>query len=578
MTITANDLSPTIALDGVRKARGNLTQARIRWMILAVILGFLAVGGRLVQLGMVVVDNSIEGQARDAITATRPPILDRNGLEMAVDIRVPSLFAEPRRIIDIEEAVTKLRTVLPDLDESWLRSRLTGDKGFVWLRRELTPAIEEQIMRLGIPGIDFITESKRFYPAMNEASHVLGSTNVDNQGIAGIERHMDTESIALLQELGLARGNALTPVELSIDMRVQHVLHDQLTDAMTRYQAIAAAGAMIDIYTGEIIALSSLPDFNPNDPASALVKDSFNRVTAGIFEPGSIFKTVTLAGAIDSGAVNMTSDFDARYGVRFGRFTIDDFHGKHRILSLPEVYKYSSNIGTIRIMQAMGKDNYRAFLSRMKLDERVQFELPEMRVPSIPKELSEVGAATASFGHGLSVSPLHMLTAYAAFVNGGNYIAPTLYKRSIAQAEPLYERVIKPETSADMRYLMRLNAISTGGSGSQMNKAALGYRVGGKTGTAEKVVDGRYSSNKVTNFFASAFPLDNPRYAMVIMVDEPKAENPQSGTTAGWNAGSLTGRVVQRVAPMLGIAPDFSDLLDQQIVPPEVRRIFPEGY
>ncbi|MET0436824.1 MAG: penicillin-binding protein 2 [Devosia sp.] len=578
MTITADGLAPTISLDGVRKARGNLTQARIRWMILALVLGFGAVGGRLVQLGMAETDTTIEGQTRDAITATRPPILDRNGLEMAVDIRVPSLYAEPRRIIDIEEAVTKLRTVLPDLDETWLRNRLTGDKGFVWLKRELTPAVEEQVMRLGIPGIDFITESKRFYPAMNEASHVLGSTNVDNQGIAGIERHMDAESIALLQELGLARGNALTPVELSIDMRVQHVLHDQLTDAMTRYQAIAAAGAMIDIYTGEIIALASLPDFNPNDPASALVKDTFNRVTSGIFEPGSIFKTVTLAGALDSGMVGITDEFDARYGVRFGRYTIDDFHGKHRILSLPEVYKYSSNIGTIRIMQAMGKDNYRAFLSRMKFDERVQFELPEMRVPSVPKELSEVGAATASFGHGLSVSPLHMLTAYAAFVNGGNYIAPTLYKRSVADAEPLYERVIQPQTSAYMRYLMRLNAISTGGSGSQMNKAAQGYRVGGKTGTAEKVVDGRYSSNKVTNFFASAFPLDNPRYALVIMVDEPKAENPQSGTTAGWNAGTLTGRVVQRVAPMLGIAPDFQGLLDQQIVPPEVRRIFPEGY
>jgi cell division protein FtsI (penicillin-binding protein 3) len=578
MTITADGLAPTISLDGVRKARGNLTQARIRWMILALVLGFGAVGGRLVQLGMVETDTTIEGQTRDAITATRPPILDRNGLEMAVDIRVPSLYAEPRRIIDIEEAVTKLRTVLPDLDEAWLRARLTGDKGFVWLKRELTPAVEEQVMRLGIPGVDFITESKRFYPAMNEASHVLGSTNVDNQGIAGIERHMDTESIALLQELGLARGNALTPVELSIDMRVQHVLHDQLTDAMTRYQAIAAAGAMMDIYTGEIIALASLPDFNPNDPASALVKDTFNRVTSGIFEPGSIFKTVTMAGALDSGMVRITDDFDARYGVRFGRYTIDDFHGKHRILSLPEVYKYSSNIGTIRVMQAMGKDNYRAFLSRMKFDERVQFELPEMRVPSVPKELSEVGAATASFGHGLSVSPLHMLTAYAAFVNGGNYIAPTLYKRSVADAEPLYERVIQPQTSAYIRYLMRLNAISTGGSGSQMNKAAQGYRVGGKTGTAEKVVDGRYSSNKVTNFFASAFPLDNPRYALVIMVDEPKAENPQSGTTAGWNAGTLTGRVVQRIAPMLGIAPDFEGILDQQIVPPEVRRIFPEGY
>ncbi len=569
MALVTEDFAPTIALDGARKQRGNLTQARIRWMILAVVLGFALVGGRLVQLGMVETDQTIEGQARDVITATRPPILDRNGLEMAVDIRVPSLYAEPRRIIDVEEAVEALRSVLPDLDEAWLRNRLTGDRGFVWVKRELTPAIQDAIMRLGIPGIDFITESKRFYPAMSEAAHILGSTNVDNQGIAGIERHMDGESVALLQELGLARGNALTPVELSVDMRVQHVMHEQLVDAMTRYQAIAAAGVMMDIHTGEIVALASVPDFNPNEPASALVKDTFNRITSGIFEPGSIFKTVTLAGALDSGAVSITDEFDARYGIRFGRYTIDDFHGKHRILTLPEVYKYSSNIGTIRIMQALGKDNFRAFLSRMKFDERVQFELPEMRVPTVPRELSEVGAATASFGHGLSVSPLHMVTAYAAFANGGNYIAPTLYKRDIAAAEALYERVISPETSDAMRYLMRLNALE--GSGSQMNKAAQGYRSGGKTGTAEKVVDGRYSSSKVTNFFASAFPLDNPRYAMVIMVDEPKAENPQSGTTAGWNAGAITGRVIQRVAPMLGVAPDFSEAIDQQIIPPVLR-------
>ncbi|ODT68772.1 MAG: cell division protein [Pelagibacterium sp. SCN 63-23] len=563
--------APTIALDGARKQRGNLTQARIRWMILAVLLGFGLVGGRLVQLGMVETDQSIEGQTRDAIMASRPPILDRNGLEMAVDIRVPSLYAEPRRIIDVEEAVRKLRTVLPDLSETWLRNRLSGDKGFVWVQRELTPAIQEQVMRLGIPGIDFITESKRFYPGMNEAAHILGSTNVDNQGIAGIERHMDSESIALLQELGLARGNALTPVELSVDMRVQHVMHDQLMDSMNRYQAIAAAGVMMDIYTGEIVALASVPDFNPNEPASALVKDTFNRITSGIFEPGSIFKTVTIAGALDSGNVRITDEFDARYGIRFGRYTIDDYYGKHRILTLPEVYKYSSNIGTIRIMQAMGKDNFRAFLSRMKFDERVDFELPEMRVPTVPKDLSEVGAATASFGHGLSVSPLHMVTAYAAFVNGGNYIAPTLYKRDRSEAEALYERVISPQTSDNMRYLMRLNALE--GSGAQTNKLAQGYRSGGKTGTAEKVVDGRYSSSKVTNFFASAFPLDNPRYAMVIMVDEPQRENPQSGTTAAWNAGNVSGRIIQRVAPMLGIAPDFSEIIDQQIVPPALRRV-----
>lgn len=569
MAMTAEQLSATIALDGARKVRGNLTQARIRWMVLAILLGFSLVGARLVQLGLTETDSAIEGQARDVITATRPPILDRNGLEMAVDIRVPSLYAEPRRIIDVEEAVRKLRTVLPNLSESWLRERLSGDQGFVWVQRELSPSIEEKVMRLGIPGIDFITESKRFYPGMSEASHILGSTNIDNRGIAGIEKHMDSEDIALLQDLGLARGNALAPVELSVDMRVQHVMHEQLIDAMTRYKAIAAAGVMMDIHTGEIIALASIPDFNPNEPATALVKDSFNRVTAGIFEPGSIFKTVTMAGALDSGAVKITDKFDARYGVRFGRYTIDDFHGKHAILSLPEVYKYSSNIGTIRIMQAMGKDNFRAFLSRVGFDARVPFELPEMRLPNVPKELSEVGAATASFGHGLSVSPLHMLTAYASFVNGGNYVPPTLYKRSVADAQALYRPVIKPSTSAEIRYLMRLNALQ--GSGSQMNKAALGYRVGGKTGTAEKVVDGRYSSSKVTNFFGSAFPLDNPRYAMVIMVDEPQAENPQSGTTAGWNAGAVTGRIVQRVAPMLGIAPDFSEVLDTNLLPPELR-------
>jgi cell division protein FtsI (penicillin-binding protein 3) len=475
MAITTEGFAPTIALDGTRKVRGNMTQARLRWVILAIVLGFSAVGGRLVQLGMIKPDNSIEGVARDEITATRPPILDRNGLEMAVDIRVPSLYAEPRRIIDVDEAVTKLRTVLPELSDSFLRSRLSGDKGFVWIERELTPAIQERVMRLGIPGIEFLTESKRFYPGLNEASHILGSTNIDNQGIAGIEKHMDTEDVALLQDLGLARGNALAPVQLSIDMRVQHIVHEEVVDALTRYKAIAAAGVIMDIHTGEVVALASVPDFDPNDPSSALVKDSFNRITAGIYELGSTFKTITIAGAIDSGAVTLNDQFDARYGIRYGRYTIDDFHGKHRVLSVPEIYKYSSNIGTIRVMQAMGKDNYRAFLTRMGLDTRVPFELPEMRLPNVPKNISDISAATMSFGHGLSVSPLHMAVAMAAIANGGNYIAPTLYHRTLEEAQSEYVRVLKPETSRDMRYLMRLNSLE--GSGSLTEKIAKGYRV-----------------------------------------------------------------------------------------------------
>lgn len=561
--------TPTITLEGARISRGNLTKARIRWVILALIIMFGIVGGRLIQLGSVVVDSTIEGQTRDVITATRPAILDRNGLEMAVDIRVPSLYAEPRRIIDVDEAVEKLSEVMPEINRDWLRKRLTGDKGFVWVKRELTPALQERILRLGIPGLDFLTESKRFYPAGPEAAHVLGAVNIDNQGIAGIERHMDTEDVALLQSIGLARGQELTPVELSIDLRVQHAMREQLVDSLTRYQAVAAAGVMLDIRTGEVIAMASLPDFDPNDPATALLEGRMNRITAGKFELGSTMKTVTLAGALDSGKVKITDTFDARFGVRFGRFTIDDFHGKHRILTLPEVYKYSSNIGTIHIMQALGKDDFRAFLTRIGFDAPLALELPEKTRSNVPAKFSEIVAATASFGHGLSITPMHMASAMAAFVNDGNYVQPTMYKRSLEEARAMYVPIIKPETSHYMRYLMRLNALE--GSGSRMNKMADGYRTGGKTGTAEKVVEGRYAVGKNLNVFASAFPMDNPRYAMVILVDEPKRENEQSGTTAGWNAGEVTGRIVAQVAPMLGIAPDFGEMTDAALLPVELR-------
>ncbi len=561
--------NPTITLEGARISRGNLTRARIRWVILALLIMFGIVGGRLIQLGSVVADSTIEGQTRDVITATRPAILDRNGLEMAVDIRVPSLYAEPRRIIDVDEAVEKLSEVMPDINRDWLRKRLTGDKGFVWVKRELTPALQERILRLGIPGLDFLTESKRFYPAGPEAAHVLGAVNIDNQGIAGIERHMDAEDVALLQSIGLARGQELTPVELSIDLRVQHAMRQQLVDSLTRYQAVAAAGVMLDIRTGEVIAMASLPDFDPNDPATALLEGRMNRITAGKFELGSTMKTVTIAGALDSGRVKITDTFDARFGVRFGRFTIDDFHGKHRILSLPEVYKYSSNIGTIHIMQALGKDDFRAFLTRIGFDAPLALELPEKTRSNVPARFSEIVAATASFGHGLSITPMHMASAMAAFVNDGNYVQPTMYKRSLEEARAMYVPIIKPETSRYMRYLMRLNALE--GSGSRMNKMADGYRTGGKTGTAEKVVEGRYAVGKNLNVFASAFPMDNPRYAMVILVDEPKRENEQSGTTAGWNAGEVTGRIVAQVAPMLGIAPDFSEMTDAALLPVELR-------
>lgn len=575
MTDAAADAHGPIAVEGARKSRSKLTGTRIRWAIAVLLIVFSVVAGRLVQLGLVDTSPTLSGEQRDAITATRPALLDRNGLELAVDIRVPSMFAEPRRIIDVDEAVEAILTELPDMDRAWLRNRLDGDRGFAWIRRELTPAQAERIFQLGIPGIDFVTESQRFYPGGPDAAHILGAVNIDNQGIAGIERHIDGSHVALLQELGLARDRALEPIHLSIDLRVQHELREQLVDAMERYQAIAAAGVIMDVRTGEIVAMSSLPDFDPNHPATALepvdgrTDARINRITAGSFELGSTFKTITFAAALDSGAVRITDSFDARQGVRFGRFTITDFHGQYRIMTVPEIYRYSSNIGTIKIMQAMGKDAFRAFLTRAGFDDPLPIELPETRRSYIPANFSEVGAATASFGHGLATTPMHMVAAMGSLVNGGMYYPPTLFPRTEAEAQAMGRRVISERTSDQMRYLMRLNGVE--GTGSRMNRIAAGYRAGGKTGTAEKVVDGRYSSGKSLAIFASAFPMDDPRYAIVILVDEPSAENPQSGRTAGWNAGEVTGRLISRIAPMLGVHPDFSEGLDLGLLPPELR-------
>lgn len=558
-----------ITIVGTRRSQDGMVRSRIRVVVALMLTIFAVVGFRLAQYGQVQPATTIEGREQDAIAASRPALLDRNGLELAVDIRVPSIFGEPRRIVDVDEAVVKLRSVLPELDEGALRKRLTGGKGFVWIKREGSPSVRDQVMDLGLPGIDYLTESKRFYPGGTESSHLIGTTNIDSQGISGMEKSVDDSGVALLQTVGIAREQTLTPVRLSIDLRVQYAMWSELSDALGRYQAIASAGVMLDAKTGEVLGLVSLPDFNPNEPATALLDGRLNRITAGSYELGSTFKSIAFAAALDSGKVSLLDSFDASEGVRFGRFTINDFHGQNRVLTVPEIYKYSSNVGTIRMVQTLGKDEYRAFLTRIGFDDVLATELPERAKTNVPTKFSEVTAATAAFGHGLSITPLHMAAAMVGLVNGGNYIVPTFYPRSASDARATYRRIVSEGTSDRIRYLMRLNALD--GSGTRMDKIANGYRVGGKTGTAEKVIDGRYSSEKNLNTFAAAFPIDDPQYVLLVIVDEPKAENPQSGTTAGWNAGEVAGRIIQRTAPMLGLAPNFDTDLDDRLVPPELR-------
>ncbi len=361
--------------------------SRIRlWLVILAFVGLYGViAGRLIMLGFIepAVANNRQG-AEAAIAAARPDIVDRNGDILATDIRTASLYAEPRRILDVDEAAEGIHSVLPELSIEWLRDRLDGNEGFIWLKREITPRQQDAIHRLGIPGIGFLAENQRFYPGGPVASHILGSVNVDNQGIAGMEKYIDDTGLRDLQEFGFAAGTGadLEAVQLSIDLRVQYILRDELAQAVDRYSADAAAGVILNIHTGEVMAMSSLPDYDPNQPAQALDPDRLNRITSGVFELGSVFKSLTIAMALDSGLVHLGDMFDASQPLHAGGFTINDFHGQHRPLSVAEVFTYSSNIGAARMALTVGTDGQQEFLARLGITSRVQTELPETAAPA----------------------------------------------------------------------------------------------------------------------------------------------------------------------------------------------------
>jgi cell division protein FtsI (penicillin-binding protein 3) len=558
-----SDDRPAPPQPGRRAAGGDPMRGRIRLAALAFLGAFAVLTGRMVWFGMTApgdITGSISANA--GISSSRPDLVDRNGEILATDIRTASLYAEPRNILDPDEATELITSVLTDLDAGQLRKKLSGDAGFVWIKREITPTQQKQIHALGIPGIGFLTESRRFYPGGPTAAHIVGLVNIDNQGIAGFEKWVDDHGLADLHAAGFARGHDVEPVRLSIDLRVQHILRDELVGAMQRYSAIGASGVILDVHTGEVLAMVSLPDYDPNDPVDANQPDRLNRMSAGTYELGSVFKSFTFAMALDSGAVSMNDTIDATHGIRVGRFTIDDFHAKHRVLTVPEVFTYSSNIGAARMALATGKDQQQAYLRRFGLLTRLKTDLPEVATPIVPAKWSDVTAMTVAFGHGIAVTPLQTAVADAALMNGGFLIPPTFEPRTREEADKLAVRVIKPETGDKLRYLFRLNVEK----GSGKSADVPGYMVGGKTGTAEKVVNGRYSGNHRLNSFLAAFPIDNPQYAVLVVLDDPQAEKQGGGTTAGSNAAPVVGAVIRRTAALLGVEPRNDSQLSALLV------------
>lgn len=522
-------------------------------VLLAFAVGFGSIFVRLVHLTTLDLAEPI--MARSGPSHARPDILDRNGEILARDIVMFSVFAEPRRVVDPDETIERLLTALPELNAADLHRRLSGRAGFIWIQRSITPAKQQEIHNLGLPGIGFREEVRRLYPNGAAAAQVLGAVNIDNHGIAGIERWIDENGLNGLRTAGMRyERQDLDPVELSVDLYVQHAFTDEMRKAIEHYDAIGGAGLVLDVTNGEVLSLVSLPDFDPNVPTDAQKKENINRINVGVYEMGSTFKALTMAMALDSEAFNLHSVVDATHPLRFGRFSISDYRGEKRPLNMPEAFLVSSNIVFGKLAMQLGVDRHRQFLRDLGQLTRLTTELPESAAPIVPRNWGAVNTATIAFGHGLAVTPLQAAMGVAALVNGGRLLRPTFLRNTPVAERMIAEDVVSPRTGEALRYLMRLNGID----GSARRATIAGYHVGGKTGTAEKVIDGRYAKGKVMTSFMGLVPAHDPKYLVVVILDEPKPTAETHGfRTAGWNAVPTARNILERILPMLRMAPQF---------------------
>ncbi|MEY3081056.1 MAG: hypothetical protein RJA94_1041 [Pseudomonadota bacterium] len=530
-------------------------QNRLRLIGICFTAFFLAIAGQVTHLTLF--PKQDEGPLRPITEGPlpRPDIIDRNGVLLATDVAVASIFADPSKIIDIDEAVELLTATMPDVDAKELRRKLTTAKRFAWIKRQVSPEERDAVYNLGIPGVSYVNERRRVYPQGRLSSHVVGYVDLDTKGIAGIEKYLDDQGALYTASLAEPAEHKTQPAQMSIDIRVQAALIDEIGQAITKFKAIAGGGIVMNINTGEVLSLVSLPDFNPNQEKKNFSKDQQNRMTSGVYELGSVVKAVTFAMALDYGTATLESRYDARFPLVLGSARINDFHAQRRVLTLPEVFTNSSNIGTAKMALEVGTERHQEFLRRVGLFQKLQTELPEAAKPLLPRRWSKLATATAAFGHGFAVQPLQGAAVVAGLLNGGHLITPTFLRRNEEEAMAMATTVVQSSTSEVLRYLFRLNA--TEGSASKAD--VIGYRVGGKTGTAEKVVAGRYSKEKRLASFIGAFPMENPQYLVLVMLDEPKAIPGTYGfATSGWNAVPTAGKIIERIAPMLGVEPVFT--------------------
>ena len=532
-----------------------LARNRLAFGVLAFAASLAVLSVKLIGLGTLTRDRppSTE-EVRSEHPVHRGDIVDRNGRLLATSIVSRALVAWPPQIDDVETAAAELSGALPWLSFEEARQRLSLNQKFVFVARRLTPRDQKAVLDLGLPGIGLKPEDMRIYPHGQLAAHVVGRTEPSNAGPvgnAGAEKRFN----AILSDPAQS-------VQLSLDIRVQHILREELARAMEYFSAIGAAGLVLDVRAGEVLAMVSLPDFDPNRQTT-IDETQANRASLLVAEMGSTFKLLTLATALDRGVSNLASRFDATAPIRAFGHRIGDYRGKNRVLSAAEVVVHSSNIGAAQMAEKIGTVVFRDYLDRLGLMSRPALELPEVGHPIVPRTWRPLTTMTVGFGHGLSVSPLQTASAIGTLVNEGMAVPVTLLRRA---APTQVRRVFSRETSDKMRWMMRQVVLR--GSGSRADNAS--YPVGGKTGTAQKVVNGRYDRSKRLTSFVGVFPIGEPRYSIFVMLDEPKARKETYGfATAAWNAVPIAGAVIPRIGPILDLpmaGPD-SDAWMERIVP-----------
>ena len=537
---------PQLKLHGATKYA--IEMGRIRLMATAGLFGaaFLMIGLRIVDL-MVLTDETpavysrTHGAARSPMA--RADIVDRNGIIIATNLPTDNLYADTHAVPDAKEAAKKLAATFPDLKYDDLLHRLSSGQRFIYLRRNLTPEDKVIANRLGIPGVYFEEAESRAYLHSSLFAQVIGNTDLDNHGISGIEKNFDKK---------LAASD--TPLQLSLDVRVQSAVHESLAASIARFHAVAGSAVVMDAHSGEILSMVSLPDYDPKAVGTASQDSRFNRATLGLFEMGSAFKLFTAAMALETGSATLNSTYDTAEPIKIGRFTIHDDHPLNRRLSVPEILVHSSNIGAAKMALDAGTETQKSYLKKFGLLSQLELEVPERGTPQFPSSWRDVNTITISYGHGISVTPVHMAASVAALVNGGTLYTPTLMHRTEA---PVGKRVLSEKTSDAMRAMMRMIATVEGGTGRQADAAARGYDIGGKTGSAEKVgARGGYSKSTNRTVFVAAFPIAAPRYVVFVMLDEPHGiKETYNFATAGWNAAPTAGTIVNKIGPMLGVYP-----------------------